>query len=176
MVTIGKLARSVGLSRSTLLYYDSIGLVSPSARSKAGYRLYSEKDKQRLELVLTYRRAGIPLKEIEQVIDRSSSTVVKALEKRLLQLNQEIAALRQQQRVVVGLLKNRHKLKRTRTLDKAHWVELLRATGLSDADMDRWHIEFERLSPQGHQDFLESLGIGNQEIKKIRSWAKQGVG
>jgi hypothetical protein len=41
MLTIGRLAERFGLSRSTLLYYDSIELLSPSARSDANYRLYS---------------------------------------------------------------------------------------------------------------------------------------
>ncbi len=40
MITIGRLARRFGLSRSTLLYYDSIGLLSPSTRSAKDYRLY----------------------------------------------------------------------------------------------------------------------------------------
>ena len=47
--TVGRLARRFGLSRSTLLYYDSVGLLRPSDRSPAGYRLYTEKDLSRLE-------------------------------------------------------------------------------------------------------------------------------
>lgn len=41
MYHISQLAQQFGLSRSTLLYYDRIGLLSPSARSEAGYRQYS---------------------------------------------------------------------------------------------------------------------------------------
>ena len=48
MYTVGHLARSFGLSRSTLLYYDSIGLCKPSGRSAANYRTYTEKDRERL--------------------------------------------------------------------------------------------------------------------------------
>jgi len=47
MYRIRELAGLFGLSRSTLLYYDRIGLLSPSARSESGYRLYSAADRER---------------------------------------------------------------------------------------------------------------------------------
>lgn len=62
---------------------------------------------------------------------------------------------------------------RARAMDKDSWVQLLRATGLSDDDMDRWHAEFERLAPEAHQDFLESLDIGVREVATIRAQARQ---
>ena len=48
--TVGRLARAFGLSRSTLLYYDSIGLLRPTGRSPANYRLYTRAD-GRMDLV-----------------------------------------------------------------------------------------------------------------------------
>ncbi|MCA9522798.1 MAG: MerR family transcriptional regulator [Myxococcales bacterium] len=57
--TISALARSVGLARSTLLYYDRIGLLSPSSRSSASYRLYDEEARERLEAIRTYRAVGL---------------------------------------------------------------------------------------------------------------------
>ncbi len=39
MLTVGKLAEDFGLSRSTLLYYDRIGLLQPAARTEKGYRV-----------------------------------------------------------------------------------------------------------------------------------------
>ena len=58
MYRISQLAEQFGLSRSTLLYYDRIGLLSPSARSEAGYRQYSAADRGRLESICSLRRAG----------------------------------------------------------------------------------------------------------------------
>ena len=55
MMTIGKLSKVFGFSRSTLLYYDKIGLIRPSARSKSGYRLYNDKDVSRLEQIIILR-------------------------------------------------------------------------------------------------------------------------
>ena len=53
MYTIGKLAKKFDLSRSTLLYYDSIGLLKPSSRTESEYRQYSEDDAARLEQICT---------------------------------------------------------------------------------------------------------------------------
>jgi len=166
--TVGRLARQFGLSRSTLLYYDSIGLLKPSQRSNANYRLYGEKDRRRLQAICAYREAGLGLEEIRQILDGAAGKVAAILEQRLLQLNSEIAALREQQRVVVRLLRDRRKLRRARALDKQAWVALLRATGLTDDEMRRWHVEFERMAPEAHRDFLESLGIPAGEIRTIR--------
>ena len=67
MLTVGHLARRFELSRSTLLYYDSIGLLKPSGRSKSRYRLYSEDDCRRLQAICRYREAGLALDEIRRV-------------------------------------------------------------------------------------------------------------
>jgi hypothetical protein len=54
-------------------------------------------------------------------------------------------------------------------MDKENWVSLLRAAGLDDEAMGKWHAEFEKLSPLLHQEFLEGLGIPNTEIPLIRT-------
>ena len=69
MYTIGRLARRYQLSRSTLLYYDRIGLLKPGARTETGYRIYDEYDAKRLEKICTYRRAGLALADIKTSLD-----------------------------------------------------------------------------------------------------------
>lgn len=169
METVGRLARRFGLSRSTLLYYDRIGLMSPRARSGAGYRLYSEEDVARLEKILLFREVGLPLEAIGTLLGGSEAgSVGEALERRLEAIQREIESLREQQGVILRLLQRGGAARRARALDKAAWVALLRATGLDDDDMWRWHVEFERMAPEAHREFLESLGIGAEEIASIR--------
>lgn len=50
MFNISALAKSVGLSRSTLLYYEKLGLLN-GQRQQNGYRVYSDADRQRLLLL-----------------------------------------------------------------------------------------------------------------------------
>lgn len=170
---ISQLARSFGLSRSTLLYYDRIGLLSPSGRSPANYRVYNERDRERLAQISRYRCAGLSLETIGAMLSAPRQRTVKALEQRLEALNLEIRDLRSQQRVIVDLLQDSQLIAGTRLLDKERWVAVLRAAGLDDASMWRWHVAFERMSPEAHQDFLESLGIDAREIAEIRAWSAQ---
>lgn len=53
-------------------------------------------------------------------------------------------------------------------VNKERWTEIMRAAGLSEEDMHNWHRQFERLEPEAHQEFLESLGISAEEIRDIR--------
>ncbi|MBK1879610.1 MerR family transcriptional regulator [Pelagicoccus mobilis] len=168
MLTIRELARRHGLSRSTLLYYDDIGLLPPTTRTGANYRLYDEQANSQLTLIRAYREAGLPLEIIATLINKPKSRVTKALNQRLSEINREIQALRQQQSRVVSMLKNSLAFRRSRYMDKNRWVELLRESGLSDEDMMRWHQTFEEKSPEAHQDFLESIGIAENEIRSIR--------
>ncbi len=48
------------------------------------------------------------------------------------------------------------------------WTEMFRAIGLEDADMHKWHEEFERRHPDGHQGFLEWLELPAERIARIR--------
>jgi DNA-binding transcriptional MerR regulator len=170
--SVGRLARRFGLSRSTLLYYDRIGLLSPSGRSAAGYRIYGESDVKRLEAICRYREAGLGLAQIGELLDGETSRAAELLEARLEQLNADIERQREQQRIVVKLLASRKKLRATRAIDKRGWVAILRAAGLDDEAMHRWHLEFERMAPAAHQDFLESLGLSKAEVVRIRRRAR----
>lgn len=71
--TVGDLAKLTGVTVRALHHYDEIGLVRPSQRSAAGYRLYSDDDVQRLHQVLLLRELGMPLDQIAAAIDRASS-------------------------------------------------------------------------------------------------------
>lgn len=69
MLTVGQVAERFGVTVRTLHHYDAIGLLSPSARSHAGYRLYTEEDVTRLQHVVVYRRLDFSLEEIAQLLD-----------------------------------------------------------------------------------------------------------
>ena len=169
---ITALAKLFGLSRSTLLHYDGIGLLKPSGRERNGYRVYTQADRERLAQFSAYRQAGLSLSAIAELLAGEVSPSTQLLEQRLAQINIEIQNLRQQQQHLLKLLGTDSELRHHRVMDKAQWVQLLRDTGMSDADMERWHVEFERTMPEQHQDFLESLGIASTEIDRIRAWAR----
>ncbi len=166
--SIGALARVFGLSRSALLHYDRVGLLRPSRRNAKGYRIYSEADAQRLEEICTLRRAGLSLEEIQHLLGASGEGRTPLLERRLKALDQEIRHLQAQQRMIVGLLRKPELLEGSAAMDKAAWVNLLRASGFSDEDMTRWHEVFEQSDPERHQRFLAFLGLDPEEINDLR--------
>lgn len=172
MYTISQAARKAGLSRSTLLYYHRLGLLHPSARSSAGYRLYGPGEMARLEKIVFFRSTGASLADIVRMLDAESGKLRQMLENRLEELNRQIRLMRDQQQVIVRLLKHDNLPARYRGMTKEKWVALLRESGLDDESMHRWHLAFERMSPQGHHDFLASLGVAEDEIAAIRQWSR----
>lgn len=177
MYTVGRLARKYGLSRSTLLYYDSIGLLKPSQHSKGDYRQYSENDAERLQTICAYREAGVALKDIRAILDsQGDSELTQVLENRLKELREEADALQHQQKLVAGLLGKPDLLEKTaraqEIMDRRTWSSLLRSAGFSEPDMRRWHVDFERMSPEKHEQFLTFLRIPEEDRARIRSWAK----
>jgi MerR family transcriptional regulator, thiopeptide resistance regulator len=172
-MTVSLLARHCGLSRSAVLYYESIGLLKPVARSGGNYRRYAEKDLARLRQICAYRDAGLKLEDIRSILDRPESDAASVLKRRLVELNGEIEALRGHQRAILKLLQIKNSIWRNKVITKDKWVEIMRAAGFSEADMRRWHVEFERAAPQDHQEFLEYLHIPADEIGVIREWSRK---
>ncbi|MEN8668502.1 MULTISPECIES: Zn(2+)-responsive transcriptional regulator [unclassified Ketobacter] len=85
LLKIGELANLANVSQDTLRFYEKHGLMRPSARSEAGYRLYSAQDLQRIRFILSAKEVGFTLKEIEELLalevtrDEKSCQDVKSL-------------------------------------------------------------------------------------------------
>jgi DNA-binding transcriptional MerR regulator len=174
MLTVSRLARRSGLSRSTILYYERRGLLRHPRRTGGNYRVYSEADAARLQQIGVYRKMGLSLAAIRSVMDRSASEAASVLERRLADIDAEIERLRGHQRAILGLLARSRSLRRTEMMTKEKWVSIMRAAGLSTEDMSRWHTEFEKAAPEDHQQFLEYLRIKPEEIAEIREWSRTG--
>ena len=68
MRTVKEVSNITGISVRTLHYYDEIGLLKPTDKSEAGYRLYDDKALETLQQVLFFREFDIPLKEIKAIM------------------------------------------------------------------------------------------------------------
>ena len=69
MKTVKEISKITGISVRTLHYYDEIGLLKPTDKSEAGYRLYDDKALEKLQQILFFREFDIPLKEIKHLMD-----------------------------------------------------------------------------------------------------------
>lgn len=92
-LSIGQASRRTGIPVKTLRFYSDEGLVPPSARSPKGYRLYSELDLAKLDLVRTLRDAGLGLDAIGRVLRREQS-LVDVLRLRLEVIEAHVTSLR----------------------------------------------------------------------------------
>ena len=168
MFRITQLARLFGLSRSTLLYYDRVGLLQPSGRSEAGYRYYSTADKERLATICSYRQAGLGIEAIRHLLTTAADGSEALIRQRLQAVGCEIRNLQAQQQLLAGMLNLQTGGALSVSVNKQTWIEMLRAAGMDDQAMQQWHAEFERRAPQAHHSFLLSLGIDEQEALLIR--------
>ncbi len=173
MYRITQLARHFGLSRSTLLYYDQVGLLTPTGRSAAGYRLYSSDDRERLAAICNFRQAGLTIEDILRVLSMKEDADRLVLQERMRKLGEEIRILQTKQHLLAKMLRVQSLGELPVTVDKQAWVEMLRAAGMDEAAMRRWHIEFERRAPEAHHQLLLTLGISEDEALFIRKWSAE---
>jgi DNA-binding transcriptional MerR regulator len=94
MRTVGEVAEITGVTVRALHHYDELGLLSPSARSEAGYRLYSYEDLARLQEILIWRALGFSLAEIVSLLDDPGHDRLAALERQRELAGREIRRLR----------------------------------------------------------------------------------
>ncbi|HGS4462782.1 TPA: MerR family transcriptional regulator [Vibrio metschnikovii] len=143
MYRISELAEKVGLSRSTLLYYEKLGLLQ-GIRHTNGYRLYSDKDVQQLHLLQQLQAGGLTLKECKSFLD--SKVQRSVLEKRLQQLDEDIAK-KQQARALLAAL-------------------------LGEGSLRLWHQQTDKLAPDAHLDWLKQQGFNEQQALHLKWLSK----
>jgi len=164
-LTVGKLSRMFGLSRTALLYYDKIGLLCPKERSASGYRLYCQADVDRLTQIITLKNAGVPMKQISSLIQTDEAIIFGKLMKRLGELNLEIKRLKEYQEQIVKLLSNTLSVGNFRNANSELIDKIISYAEIDFDKKDQWHSEFETQSPELHETFLSVLGLSKEDIK-----------
>ena len=101
MLKIGELAELAGISRDALRFYEKHGLVTPSARTQSGYRLYSKSDVLRIRFILSAKEVGFTLNEIHQLLelevtkdDKSCQDVKQFVDKKIQVVNQRLTEIK----------------------------------------------------------------------------------
>ncbi len=85
-LTIGELAKELHLNPKTIRYYEEVGLLPKPRRSESGYRIYSQDEMGRLQLVKRAKALGLSLAEIKELVEYAIDGRCSALEHRLLSL------------------------------------------------------------------------------------------
>ncbi|MGR5080139.1 MerR family transcriptional regulator [Photobacterium swingsii] len=143
MYRISELAEQVGLSRTALLYYEKQQLIK-GHRLDNGYRVYSDKDLQRIRLIQQLQSGGLTLKEckacLEAKVDR------QLLANRLVTLDEEIAKKQQSRQLLAALL--------------------------GEGDLKAWHESVDKVAPDAHLDWLIKQGFTEKEALHLKWLSK----
>lgn len=143
MYRISQLAEKVGLSRSTLLYYEKLGLIC-AIRAENKYRYYDEKDVQRIKLLQQLQSGGLTLNECLQCLD---------------------------EKVNKSLLKHRLDMLDNEIQQKQNARELL-ASMLGESSMSPWHSEMNEQAPQAHIEWLIKQGFSEKQALRLNWLSK----
>ena len=85
-LTIGQLAELTQVPPKTIRYYEQVGILPPPRRSDSRYRLYSETDVRRLELIRRARLLDMTLPEVRELVERASSATCNDFQGRFLEV------------------------------------------------------------------------------------------
>lgn len=143
MLRISELAKRVGLSRSALLYYERLGLIS-GHRLANGYRCYREQDAQRLQLILKLQAGGLTLKECMACLDARVDR--RQLRSRLDQLDEEIARKQQSRQLLAALL--------------------------GEGALQAWHAAVDKVAPDAHLAWLIKQGFSEKDALRLKWLSK----
>ena len=140
---ISELAKAVGISRSTLLYYEKKGLIS-GKRGDNGYRYYSDSHLQRLFLLKQLQAGGLTLNECQTFLDAKIDQ--QKLSERLEVLDQEIQKKQQARQLLAALL--------------------------GQTSMRSWHQMTDQLAPDAHMDWLKQQGFTEKQALHLKWLSK----
>jgi len=149
--TVGEVAASAGVTVRMLHHYDDIGLLSPSGRSGAGYRLYDHEDLFRLQRILAYRDLGLALDKIAAILDDPDVDPVDHLRRQ----HQLLRARREEL---------------TRTIDALEKTMQARKLGIQ-LDPDEVFEIFGEDDPTRHADEVEQRWGGTDAYRESRQRA-----
>ena len=105
--TTGEIAKLCGVSVRTVQYYDTRGILKPSALSEGGRRLYSEEDHKKLKIICFLRDAGISITSIGQLMEEEDpgSVISVVLDQQAETLKQELQERQVQLATIDGIRK-----------------------------------------------------------------------
>ncbi|WP_318306076.1 MerR family transcriptional regulator [Amycolatopsis solani] len=156
--TIGELAKRTGLPVKTIRFYSDEGLLPPTERTDAGYRLYDAAAMARLELVRTLRELGLGLADVSAALARPA-TVGELATRHVEALDEQIRRLRLRRAVLRAVAKRNSELEEVNLMN--------RLASMSDEERKRLVDEFWDEMVAGldvDQEFYQRMRAGKPEL------------
>jgi DNA-binding transcriptional MerR regulator len=109
-MTVGKLSKATGVSIRALHHYDEIGLLTPAARSEGGYRLYGNRDIERLQQIQSLQALGLSLDQVATALNDPAHDLAGILQQQLSAIEvkvEQLSRLRSRLSDLIALLNHR---------------------------------------------------------------------
>ena len=112
--TTGELAKLCGVTVRTVQYYDTRGLLAPSALSEGGRRLYSQQDVRRMQIICFLREAGLPISSITRLLaeDDPGSVIALLLQQQKESVQEELSQCRERLALLEGMERELQRVER----------------------------------------------------------------
>ncbi|MCL2199791.1 MAG: MerR family transcriptional regulator [Defluviitaleaceae bacterium] len=177
---VGELAKQAGVTVRTLQYYDKEGLLSPSAESDGGFRLYTDKDAVRLVQILMMKQIGLNLGEIKRRLPHmdTPTDVMSILTEQAINIRKKIEQLSESLSAIEAL---REEIALIETVDFKKYSAIL--MNLQMKNDNYWmlkHFDDEMMESFGEilgseKTALELIEITNRINKQARDFCKKGI-
>ncbi len=190
--TVGDLAKRSGLTVRALHHYEKLGLLIPSGRSEAGYRLYNDRDVQVLHAILAYQQMGLALKEIGPLLGADAPPLAELLARQIgaaeIELKRQQSLLAMLRRVakrasaggaeLTGELLTLMAMRRTyeRYFSEAEMQQMIAAqNALGEEGLARIKAEWAELVPALRAEMERGSKPGSAAVRKLaRRWIAIG--
>jgi len=182
LLSVGQLAKLTGLTIRALHHYDAIGLLVPSHRSDAGYRLYAQSEVIRLYRIQALQRVGLSLAEIDVALTSDVHSLEHLMSQQLEQLDEQIA----RSTMLRGQLQRLHgRLKDGQAPSVDEWLSTLEMIGTYDRhcspeeigkmlshrndSTDEWRV----LIDEVRDAMTRKLSVDNETVRALsRRWMR----
>ncbi|WP_238881886.1 MerR family transcriptional regulator [Clostridium sp. YIM B02551] len=132
---ISEFAKRTGVTVKTLLHYDKKGLLMPSSRTEAGYRIYSDNDFIKLQQITTLKSIGLSLDEIKSIVDKNNKSLKNVI-------NSQIYILEEKKKhidtVISSLIKAQRQIQNNAFEDIEELIDIIKITNMEVTARDRF--------------------------------------
>lgn len=132
---ISEFAKRAGVTVKTLLHYDKIGLLQASAKTDAGYRIYSDEDFIKLQQITTLKFVGLSLEEIKQLLSEKGQDTESLINVQTKALDEK---KKQIETVITALNKAQKRIQSNSFLDVQQLIDIIRITNMEVSAKQRF--------------------------------------
>lgn len=153
LIQVGELARRAGITVRALHHYESQGLLLPSARTEAGYRLYNARDVERLHTIQALSHMGLTLAEVRACLENHSVALTDIIDQQIAMLDSQISRITTLRERLEALQSD---LKAGQEPNLSEWLITLELMKM----YDRWFSKAE----------LEALPFAKKDTARENEW------